>query len=122
MIIRPAGRRGPEGVTVELLVVPDCPHQALAAGRLRQALDDAELGGVGFTTRVVTSAAEAQRVEFTGSPTILVDGRDPFAIPGAVPGLSCRLYPTAEGLAGAPDVDQLRAALQTAAAGVAAIG
>jgi hypothetical protein len=27
-----------------------------------------------------------------GSPTLLVNGVDPFAVPGQVPSLSCRLY------------------------------
>jgi len=34
-----------------------------------------------------------------------------FAEPGAGVGLSCRIYRTPEGLAGAPTVDQLRAKL-----------
>ena len=31
-----------------------------------------------------------------GSPTVLIDGRDPFAVPGAGPSLSCRQYTPAE--------------------------
>lgn len=30
----------------------------------------------------------------TGSPTLLIDGVDPFAAPGLTAGLSCRLYTT----------------------------
>ena len=30
----------------------------------------------------------------TGSPTLLVDGADPFARPGQPPSISCRLYLT----------------------------
>ena len=48
---------------------------------------------------------------FHGSPSILVDGVDVFAEPGAGVGLSCRIYRTPEGLAGAPTLDQLRAKL-----------
>jgi hypothetical protein len=46
-------------------------------------------------------------VGFRGSPTVLVDGRDPFADRQAPVGLSCRVYSTPEGLAGAPTVAQL---------------
>ena len=55
---------------------------------------------------------EAEAARFRGSPTVLVDGRDPFADPAAPVGLSCRVYRTADGLAGSPTVDQLLAVLQ----------
>jgi len=96
---------------IEVLVVPDCPNEMVAAERLRQALDDVGLREVGFTTRVVADQADAERSGFTGSPTILIDGRDPFAEPGRAPGLACRVYRTPGGLAGAPSVEQLRQAL-----------
>lgn len=53
----------------------------------------------------------AQRVGFRGSPTILVDGRDPFASGDEPVGLSCRVYATPDGPAGAPTTDQLREVL-----------
>ena len=40
----------------------------------------------------VTGETEAARLGMTGSPTILLDGADPFAAAGAVPGLSCRIH------------------------------
>lgn len=104
---------------IEVLVVPDCPHYQLAEEQLRQAMDDAHLTTTGFTTRVVADQAEAERSAFIGSPTILIDGRDPFAEPGATPSHSCRIYRTPHGPAGAPGLDQLRQALQTAAGTVA---
>ena len=54
---------------------------------------------------------DAERFKFTGSPTILIGGRDPFPRPGMAPALACRLYSTPEGLAGSPTVDQLVHAL-----------
>jgi len=51
-------------------------------------------------------------VRFTGSPTILVDGRDPFARAETTFGLTCRVYETPDGLAGSPTPDQVRAALR----------
>ena len=49
---------------------------------------------------------------FRGSPTVLVDGRDPFADESAPAGLSCRVFATPEGLRGAPTVGQLLAVLR----------
>ncbi|MFC9543027.1 hypothetical protein ACFTXK_00010 [Streptomyces sp. NPDC056956] len=100
---------------IEVLVVPDCPNEKVAADRLRQALDEVGLREVGFTVRVVADQAEAERIAFTGSPTIWIGGRDPFAEAGREPGLACRVYRTPDGLAGAPGLDELRQALRTAA-------
>jgi hypothetical protein len=56
------------------------------------------------------------RVANTGSPTLLIDGVDPFAAPGEPASLSCRLYRLPDGsLDGVPSLDQLRAALDAAA-------
>lgn len=99
---------------IELLVLPDCPNEKAAAERLRQALEDIGLHDTVITTRVITSQAEAERSGFTGSPTIFVDGRDPFADPSCPPGLTCRIYRTPRGLAGVPEVGQLRQVLTVA--------
>ncbi|MFD1545802.1 thioredoxin family protein [Nonomuraea guangzhouensis] len=100
---------------IKVLTVPDCPNQQLAAERLRQALAETGLSTTDLTTHVIADQAEAERYGFTGSPTILIDGRDPFAEPGAPSSLSCRLYRTPDGPAGAPGLDQLRQALRAVA-------
>ncbi|HEY9472399.1 MAG TPA: hypothetical protein VIS06_00970 [Mycobacteriales bacterium] len=102
---------------VELLVVPRCPHENVAAAALRSALADTGLSDVPVHTRVVRTDHDAENIGFTGSPTILLDGTDPFADPDARPGFACRLYPTSTGPAGVPDAGQLRLALARAAAG-----
>lgn len=107
--------RDPGSMEIELVVVADCPNEKTAAERLRQALDDIGLHSTGFTLRVISDQAEAERNGFTGSPTILIDGRDPFAEPGRRPGLACRLYWTPDGPDRAPGAGQLRQALKTAA-------
>jgi hypothetical protein len=96
---------------IELLVVPDCPNTQPATGLLRQVLDDLGLHDVTVTTRVIADQGEAEAAGFTGSPTFLINGRDPFAEPGRTPGLSCRVYRTSNGLSGTPAADQLRQAL-----------
>ncbi|MGW3935216.1 hypothetical protein [Streptomyces sp. NBC_00024] len=100
---------------IEVLVVPGCPNEQTVAEQLRRALDDIGLCETGFTTRVIADQTEAERDGFTGSPTILVDGRDLFTEPGRPPGLACRVYRTPQGLAGAPDAGQLRRALTAVA-------
>jgi len=101
---------------VELLVVPDCPNEAPAAALLRTALTEVGLGDTDVTTTVIDSVAEAERRGFVGSPTILIDGEDPFAEPGQPPALACRIYRNASGPAGVPDPRRLRQALEQAAA------
>ncbi|GAA3485154.1 MULTISPECIES: hypothetical protein [Streptomyces] len=100
---------------IEILVVPDCPNEIPATEQLRRALDDVGLGDTTFVTRTVTTRAEAERAGFTGSPTVLVNGRDPFAEEGREPGLACRVYRSPQGLSGVPPLEGLRLALKKAA-------
>jgi hypothetical protein len=93
-------------MTMEILQVPGCPGADLLDARL------AELGHLRVIRRVVTSQADAERLGLTGSPTLLVDGADPFARPGQLPSVSCRLYLDKHGRQGpAPSTSQLREAL-----------
>lgn len=55
----------------------------------------------------VRSEDEAIRLGLRGSPTVLVDGRDPFASDGVGASLSCRLYDNGDGLDGSPSVVRL---------------
>lgn len=97
---------------MELLVVADCPHEKPAAKLLRSALDDIGLNAVNFQLTVVDTHEEAERRRFVGSPTILLDGIDPFQTPGQPASLACRLYP---GPGGLPDLRALRQVLKRAA-------
>ena len=97
-----------------LLHIQDCPNVATLWDRLAQLVvgEDAEL-----TMRLVESEDQAAALGMSGSPTLLIDGRDPFAEPGRSASLSCRLYRDETGhLVGAPSVTQLRGALDLAAA------
>ena len=95
-------------MTLEILQVPGCPGADLLAARLDGLLS----GRPGVTRCVVASQAEAERLGMTGSPTLLADGADPFARPGLVPAVSCRLYRDEHGRqVPSPSAAQLRAAL-----------
>lgn len=99
---------------VELLVVPDCPNEAIAYDLTRAVL--ADLGVVASVrTTVIGSDEHAQARGFTGSPMFLVNGRDPFAEPGAAVAVACRVYRTPAGSAGVPAPEQLRDAFRNAA-------
>lgn len=92
-------------VDVTVLYFAECPNWQTALERLGAAAGRTGVQ-VRVSTREVTSTEEAELLGFTGSPTILLDGADPFARPGAVPALACRVYPSPAGLNGAPSVDQ----------------
>ncbi len=97
---------------ITLLYFEDCPNWKLADQRLTAIA--AERGDITVTRHLVDTLAEAERTQFHGSPSILVDGVDPFAEPGSGVGLSCRRYLTPEGYEGAPTFEQLRAVLADA--------
>ena len=96
---------------VELLLVADCPHAAAAAALLRQALDDLGLRDLAYRTTTSHHRRQAAERGFAGSPSFHVDGTDLFPLPGNPTALACRLYPTASGRAGVPDLADLRSAL-----------
>ena len=73
-----------------VLAVPDCPSALVLQHRLAGLL--AGRPDVTVTLRVVADVAEAVRWGMRGSPTLLMDRRDPFAVPGTVPAVACRLY------------------------------
>ena len=96
-----------------ILTVPGCPNAAAFEERLAAAL--AGHPGAVVRRRQIADEQEAAQAGMVGSPTLLINGADPFAAPGQVPGLSCRLYRDAAGRsAGAPSVEDLRRALEQA--------
>ncbi|MGW6358891.1 alkylmercury lyase family protein [Streptomyces sp. NPDC055092] len=93
---------------ITVLTVPGCPDGPVMLERITTVLDGraAEVDLV-----EVREDAEAKRWGMTGSPTVLLDGVDPFADPEAAPSVSCRIYRSADGRAdGAPSVEELRQA------------
>jgi hypothetical protein len=92
---------------IEVLHVTDCPNLRPMLDRLAEATD------LPVATREVSTDAEAVRWGMNGSPTLLIDGIDPFASRiNAGCGVACRLYRDKEGrIVPAPSVEQLRAAL-----------
>jgi hypothetical protein len=105
----------PDSLELTLLTVPDCPNAAAFEERLAAAL--AGRSQLVVRRREIADEREAAEAGMHGSPTLLINGVDPFAAPGQAPGLACRLYRDAAGrVAGAPPVEALRRALEQAGA------
>jgi len=98
---------------VKLQYLDGCPYWRTAHDRLRQVLRDEGLTDVKPVLERVETTEDAERLRFVGSPTILIEGRDPFGGTEESFGLSCRVYQTPEGLAGSPTTEQLREALHS---------
>lgn len=93
-------------MTITIVYFDGCPSWQIAVARVR------EVTGADPALELIESPEDAERRQFRGSPTILVDGVDPFA-QGTLPiGMACRLYRTEDGVQGSPSVAQLRAALK----------
>ena len=97
--------------TIELLHIADCPNSELTLDRLQRAVDSAMPSNTILKYTLVDSAETAARVLFAGSPTILIDGVDLFPTDGRTTDLACRIYLTANGLAGSPTQQQIQTAL-----------
>lgn len=93
---------------VTLLYFDGCPSWQVADQRLLELADELDLT---ITREKVDTPEAAKRRAFRGSPTILVNGQDLFATGDEPVGLSCRIYETPDGPAGAPTAAQLRAVL-----------
>lgn len=102
-------------IKVELLYFDGCPSHEAFLPRLRELLAQAGADAAIHERRVESDAA-AQRERFLGSPTLRVEGMDvdPAAGERTDYGLKCRLYPTGDGLRGAPPDEWVLAALQRA--------
>jgi hypothetical protein len=100
---------------VTLQYFDGCPNLHTAEERVREAFrlagsDDAQP----VKLQQVDTPEQAERMGFRGSPTILIDGRDPWASAELAVGLSCRIYQTEAGPDGAPSAHEIAAELSSA--------
>jgi hypothetical protein len=101
-------------MNITLQYFDHCPNWNTTSRYLIELIE--ELGfeiEIGY--QLIETPEAAAEHHFRGSPTVLIDGVDPFANPDAPYGLSCRIYLTDQGPAGSPSRAQLRAALEAAA-------
>jgi hypothetical protein len=94
-----------------VLAVPSCPNAELLEQRLTQVL--AGRADVTVSRHEISDQDQAARMGMHGSPTLLIDGIDPFAQAGQHASVSCRLYRDHRGRSnGAPSVRQLLKAIR----------
>jgi hypothetical protein len=99
---------------VELLVVPDCPNESVALSVLRSAFDRVGLAAQSVRATVIASQDQAEERGLVGSPTILIDGVDPFGVAAQSPAFACRVYAAPSGLSGVPPLGDVIAAVTAA--------
>ncbi len=82
----------------------DCPTWQTSHQRLREVIGDRD--DIDLIMQRVQTPEEAAAVGFRGSPTILVEGVDPFDDRDAPPAgtMACRVYQTPDG---SPTVEQI---------------
>jgi hypothetical protein len=100
---------------LEVLHVRDCPNLTPMLELLAEVTDQP------VSTRLIESDADAATFGMAGSPTLLIDGVDPFATADDCGcGMSCRLYRDSEGrIVAAPSAEQLHDAITAATRGTA---
>jgi len=106
----------PKPLNVRFLYFEDCPSHDEALKRLRKVMKEE-----GFSEEVevisVETPEQAERLEFPGSPTILIDGRDIEPQADLQYGLTCRAYQVGEGrISPLPSEAMIRRAIKRASA------
>jgi len=103
-------------VKICFLYYEDCPSHEQALARLRQVMAEE---GVQEEIEIIKVETEeqAQALQFIGSPTIRVDGRDiDPPPPDAYYALTCRAYRLEDGrISPLPSTEMIRRALRSAA-------
>ncbi|MEX0992642.1 MAG: hypothetical protein WDZ37_01465 [Solirubrobacterales bacterium] len=101
---------------IEFLWWKGCPSWERALAELEEAMREAGLDTDAIEITEVSGEPDAERLQFVGSPTILVDGRD-VQPPGddEPAGLTCRIYRLRDGrVSPLPDPQDLRESLARA--------
>jgi hypothetical protein len=100
-------------MNVELLYFEGCPNWRETVAHLESLRQ--ELGNFEVTLVEVTSPEMATNLRFHGSPSVIINGVDPFSDPTDPVGLTCRTYRSNDGFVGSPTREQLRSAIASAA-------
>ena len=100
-------------VNVEIRYFDGCPNWRIVAALVRRLLAETQTEA-DVRLMPVETPGDAERLAFRGSPTVLLNGTDPWENPDTPVGLSCRVYRTELGYAGSPSESQLREAIQAA--------
>jgi hypothetical protein len=96
---------------IEFLYFDGCPSWKNGLKNLNAALQEEELSASVEMVKVEDDN-EAALLKFLGSPHFRVDGQDLWPEDRENYSLSCRVYPTSEGIKGFPTVAMLRVQLK----------
>lgn len=99
---------------VTLQYFDGCPNWQITDAHLRRLSGEHEFE---VHHELIDSIERAEEAEFRGSPTVLIEGVDPFAEREAPIGLACRIYQTDDGPSGSPTRRQLQDAIVSAIEG-----
>jgi hypothetical protein len=99
---------------IEVLYFDGCPSWQTGRENLKSAL---VLEGLSWPIEMaeVTNDEDAQRRRFVGSPSFHIDDKDLWPQNRPEYTMSCRMYPTPEGLRGWPTVEMFRERLRALA-------
>lgn len=97
-------------MNITLQYFDSCPNWKIVDGRLKAIIEERGLD-VDLEYQQIETHQDAVKYQFAGSPTLLIDGVDPFGTGQMPVGLACRTYLTDSGLAESPSVAQLGEAL-----------
>ena len=98
---------------IELLYFDGCPSWENGLQNLQTALQEDGISASVKMVKVETDE-DAARLKFLGSPHFRVDGMDLWHEERDVYSLSCRVYPTPNGIKGYPTVQMLKEKLHAA--------
>ncbi len=96
---------------IELLYFDGCPSWKNGLKNLEAALLKEGLSGSVELVKVMDDN-DAERLKFLGSPHFRIEGRDLWPEERETFSLSCRVYPTPEGIKGFPTIAMLRQQLK----------
>ena len=106
--VQPRASQSGVPVNARLLYFDGCPSWRATADHLAELAEEL---GLTWEAVLVEDSDDLAALGFRGSPTVLVDGQDPFASDEAPFAFACRVYVTPQGLAGSPTKEQLRQAI-----------
>jgi hypothetical protein len=96
---------------IEMLYFDGCPSWKNGLKNLQSALEEEGLT-VPIDVIEVKDNEQANQLKFLGSPSFRFDGQDLWSEERETYALSCRVFPSSEGIKGFPSVAMMRAQLK----------
>jgi hypothetical protein len=96
---------------IEMLYFDGCPSWKNGLKNLQSALEEEGLT-VPIDVIQVKDNEQANQLKFLGSPSFRFDGQDLWSEKRETYALSCRVFPSSEGIKGFPSVAMMRAQLK----------